>query len=463
MTHFEALCISDMKRSGKNAAVAFERLDSDHKGYVTLDDIMDLLGNDALHSEDMMRQMWGDSMKAVNFSRSQARITYEDFLLLMKGQTRDTECEPSEIVPMKRGLDVSNSQLRVVLEEKADEHSDPEGGSPVGKSAEILATEGGTTPLVPRAADLLDLDDTPLSMDEDDDVTERSGSFVLPSSITPPVTPSRRPIEVISPLRARVEAQPPLSNSTSSPDLAEVAKPSVLAIPKPMPYIRTRSRSYDEKNHSPGAGEFAGHMFAADSRRAVLLPEHTEDISANDGKTALQHNRKLYRAHRQMRLSVMEASKRFEEQQARHAHDVLLAQQAETDSLNKGQAGLVMRRVQNKTVSTEQVRKLLEQNKKEQQSLMEVANRRGGRGRRTRKKTISDIGGMLGSMSQDEMTKISIAAAGDSEGSRLAVPAIIETTEIDPEETNPRGATVPGDFRKVNDPFGAHGKYGRLS
>ena len=55
---------------------------------MTLDDIMDLLGNDALHSEEMMTKMWGDSMKAVNCN--EARITYDDFLLLMKGQTKES-------------------------------------------------------------------------------------------------------------------------------------------------------------------------------------------------------------------------------------------------------------------------------------------------------------------------------------------------------------------------------------
>ena len=91
---------------------------------------------------------------------------------------------------------------------------------------------------------------------------------------------------------------------------------------------------------------------------------------------------------------------------------------------------------------------------------MEMANRRGGRGKRHRKKTISDIGGMLGSMAQEEMTKLSIEAAASSE-MEPDVPTIIETSGTEDDDTNPRGATVPGDFRKVNDPFGVHGKYGR--
>lgn len=455
---FIAAGLSQCKVDDRNLRLAFDRLDSDHKGYVTLDDIMDLLGNDALHSEDMMREMWGDSMKAVN--STQAHITFEDFLLLMKGQTRDAcDAEATEIIPMKKASQESKSNLRVVMEERAEELSELD-----TNKLEVMGDVCQS--LLPNPITMLEPDDMPLSMDEDDDMIGKAGGFLGSSlSTTPPSTPSRRGVDPTSPLHARLNSPSILNHSTSNPDLPSIAEMEHETIPKPKPYLRTRSRSYDENNHMPSDGieDSLAQIFVPDARRALLLPEHDKEhmvVLIDDSKTALQHNRHLYRAHRQMRLSVMEASKRFEEQQARHAHDILLAQQVETDSINKGQAGLVMRRVQNKTVSTEQVKKLLEQNKKEQQSLMEVANRRGGRGRRHRKKTISDIGGMLGSMAQDDMTKISMEAATPE--FVPDVPTVIETTVTEDMETNPRGATVPGDFRKVNDPFGAHGKYGRL-
>ena len=78
----------------RNLRLAFDRLDSDHKGYITFENVMDLMGNDAEQSEDAMRSMWGDSMKACNCSH--ARITYENFLLLMKGQTKET-VEPERL------------------------------------------------------------------------------------------------------------------------------------------------------------------------------------------------------------------------------------------------------------------------------------------------------------------------------------------------------------------------------
>lgn len=446
---FIAAGLSHCKVDDRNLRLAFDRLDSDHKGYVTLDDIMDLLGND-VHSEDVMREMWGDGMKAVNCS--QAHITFEDFLLLMKGQTREpVEAEAPDIVPIKKNSSESKPGLRVVLEENTEELDI----DPVKRE-----NEGGhQTPLIPKSNEWLDQEDIPLSMDEDDDFLPLPGNSIGSASVvTPPATPSRPGVDRPSPRSPKIQ-------SGSSPDLVSGDDTILPSIPKPKPYLRTRSRSYDENNHSQrdGIDDLAAHIFFTDARRALLLPEHDKVqmvVLNEDNKTALQHNRHLYRTHRQMRLSVMEASKRFEEQQARRARDVLLAQQAESDSSNKGQAGLVMRRVQNKTVSTEQVKKLLEQNKKEQQSLMEVANRRGGRGRRHRKKTISDIGGMLGSMAQEEMTKISIEASASAE-IEPDVPTIIETSATEDDDTNPRGATVPGDFRKVNDPFGVHGKYGR--
>lgn len=117
---------------------------------------------------------------------------------------------------------------------------------------------------------------------------------------------------------------------------------------------------------------------------------------------------------------------------------------------------------------------------------------------------------MMGSLSQDDLHKISVEAAdGDGGPTRssvdlsisalpedrpsLGIPSVIDTSvpskggingsngddvaggdgsgssngnssnnNINSPETNLRGATVPGDFRKVNDPFGAHGKYGRM-
>ena len=92
LLQFIAAGLSHCQVDERNLKLAFDRLDSDHKGYITFENVMDLMGNDATQSEDAMRRMWGDSMKACQ--NKDAHITYDDFLLLMKGQTRPGAAPP---------------------------------------------------------------------------------------------------------------------------------------------------------------------------------------------------------------------------------------------------------------------------------------------------------------------------------------------------------------------------------
>merc|ERR1712137_535325 len=64
-------------------------------------------------------------------------------------------------------------------------------------------------------------------------------------------------------------------------------------------------------------------------------------------------------------------------------------------------AGLVMRHGTKLQVTSEAIRKYLDKAMVEQQALLEKANRRGGRGRRNRKKTISDMSAMMSPTIQD--------------------------------------------------------------
>jgi hypothetical protein len=476
--------------------------------YVTLDDIMNLIGSDSLHSEEVMRQMWGDSMQSVNCNRS--RITYDDFLLLMKGQTKEAVDQESKTKVTK------SERLVVVLEETcaAEEKAEnvitlPSGdqvtldgsiriaGSDHGKSSPApmpLTPKSGpmsTMPLTPimsgSGSDDREMDDTPLSMDADDGFDPRplgqvTGPFAL--SLTPPISPTRGATDYVSPLTDRRQVNAALS--MSEPHLTLPG----LSIPRPHIMVeRARSRSMgNDEDQGDGSEELKSveekrqgppaPKFAVDARRAVLLPERDpkqKEVIINKNKSNLQVNRQLYRAHRQMRLSVVEASKRFEEQQARHVRDVLIAQneaEGENDGQGLGmiQAGLVMRRGEKKIVSSEDIRSLLDEYKSQQQALFEKANKRGGRGRRTRKKTISDMSGMIGSFSQEDLGPIAVAAAKETKDDEpmstvqapkrdsfenVGLPLIIESTQSDI-----RGATVPGEFRKVQDPFSARGKYG---
>lgn len=412
---FIAAGLSQCQVDDRNLRLAFDRLDSDHKGFVTIDDIMNLVGNDSHVSEEGMRKMWGDSMKAVNCS--EAKVSFDDFLLLMKGQTRET-AESEELGVMSM----------------IDENG----------TGNVACGMMPLTPIPSASDEIMDIDDTPLSMDDDDDLNATPTPF---GALTPPVSPTRSLNGQSTPKAVKISPFKLVTDDMHS-ELPNIP------IPKPGHYVRKRSRSFDENDFKQQI-----QNIPADARRAVALPGRDSKID-DKNKSALQVNRQLYRAHRQMRLAVTEASKRFEEQQALRARNYLLAQEAEKDKGPSKIAGLVMRRVENKTVSSEEVKKLLEKNRKEQQSLMEVASRRGGRGRRIRKKTISDMSGMMGSLSQDDMSKIAQDAATTNEQQPL-LPAVEEAVELNPELV--RGATVPGEFKKVRDPFGAHGKYGKAT
>jgi hypothetical protein len=434
--------------------------------YVTLDDIMDLVGSDS-SNEEAYRKMWGDSMKDCKCST--ARITYDDFLLIMKGQTRE-DVVPAPVPRVESTPQLSGGLLTVHEEIISKASPRPASlNSDKIKPGDISTPSGvrPVTPLMPVTPSAAVGIDTPLSMDDDDGIVVTNPNYPMVPSFTPPVTPLRGAVDYVSP-----RSSPRVATTRSTDDLTSLNNsnpdmPRVMPIPSmPRPALltlRQKSRSLDE-TQLQSCLDFLPAAFPTDARRAVALPE-ADGKSQDPSVSALQANRKLYRAHRQMRLSVMEASKRFEEQQARHARNVLLAQEEEENKARKGHAGLVMRRVENKTVSSEAVKQLLEQNRKEQQKLMEKANRIGGRGRRIRKKTISDMSGIMGSLSNEEMTKISIQAAKpqtDREAVPPSIPPVIETKALEEDAADIRGATVPGEFRKVNDPFGAHGKYASL-
>jgi hypothetical protein len=464
---------------------------------------MDLVGNDSFHSEEVMRKMWGDSLKAVNCN--QTRITYDDFLLLMKGQSKGTAEGPDSksklitpqvlLVVPEEPVVLADETLPVKIETISVENAItlPSGdvvtedgqitqprlvltGSDHGSG--LKPSPSSAVPLTPISShdnDHMDVQDTPLSMDDDDDLSPLPMSIdfrVSPdrlTSLTPPTTPERGAADYLSPVRARSMSTEMLSApQLKLPGLGGMGKPSCVL-------SRQRSRSVGDKDEDGSAVDKKGEntpKFLPDARRALALPEHEKNqayAAINDkSKSALQVNRQLYRAHRHMRISVVEASKRFEEQQARHARDFLIAQnEAEGDGLIK--AGLVMRRGENKKIPREAIKKYLEQSQTQQEALVVLANKRGGRGRRTRKKTISDMSGMIGSLSQEELGPISIAAASEEQipdhqpaplKALLEEPLAIPEVVLEPTEPNHRGATVLGEFRKVKDPFSAHGMYG---
>lgn len=486
---FIAAGLSQCQVDDRNLRLAFDRLDSDHKGYITFENVMDLMGNDIEKSEDAMRSMWGDSMKACNCKN--ARITYENFLLLMKGQPKEQEQHDMEVssafadssIRFQAGQQVQ--PLHVLHEIRSEEGhtTDEDDDKIVLPSGDVVNLANGSIseskdepasvmpPFRKTVIDAISEVDTPLSMDDDDDLAN-AGNSSYSGTLTPPMSPMRGPADYVTPRGDRLSRSPDFKDLDKLAPLPGAAP--VFPSPK-IEYVRRRSRSVDDQDKE-SVEEDEKPLFVTDARRATHLPEHghndevIDSIIKDDSKTPLVVNRTLYRAHRQMRLAVLEASKRFEEQQAQRARDILTAEEEgkEADGMGTYGAGLVMRHGQKKPVTSEAVRTWLLQNEKRQEALVEKANKRCGRGRRTRKKTISDMSGMLASMNTDEAAGIPLASISTEETGHQSSPTRLTESDGDLPPDGPlaegvvRDATVPGVFRKTVDPFSKGGLYGRM-
>jgi len=490
---FIAAGLSQCQVDDRNLRLAFDRLDSDHKGYITFENVMDLMGNDIEKSEDAMRSMWGDSMKACNCKN--AMITYENFLLLMKGQPKEQEQHEMEVTSPFTGSSMrfqgvqQAPQLHVLHEIRSEEGhtTDEDEDKIVLPSGDIVNLANGviseskvdatgqfpvTPPFRKAPVDVIEEEmDTPLSMDDDDDLANAGSSHT--GTLTPPMSPLRGPADYITPRAGdRTSRSPVFQNLDRLAPLPGTAP----EFPSPrVEYVRRRSRSVDDQDKAADEDEDEKPLFVTDARRATHLPEHghnddvIDSLIKDESKTPLVVNRTLYRAHRQMRLAVLEASKRFEEQQAQRARDILTAEEEgkEADAVGTYGAGLVMRHGQKKPVTSEAVRTWLIQNEKRQEALVEKANKRCGRGRRTRKKTISDMSGMLASMNTEEASGAPLASISTDEAGNPPTPTkMADSDSALPDGTLADGvvrdATVPGVFRKTVDPFSKNGLYGHM-
>ena len=389
-------------------------------------------------------------------------------MLLMKGQGQTKEIIDQGSCTKQNGSSQLLQQPSKKLSAVPEGESSFDAGQPKGdeKTASSSSSSNGAqpcgkAPLTPVLGSPYDDDmgeDTPLSMDDDDD---------LPPSPTTDrsILRSYEATDSLSPLGFGPNRLAPDMHLFNQSD-PNLSIPGLLPLTsKPMTYARQRSRSVGGEKDDEDQPEYElpplvkGSVpdASCDGASSTELRKNREVESSIN---ALQVNRQLYRiAHRQMRLSVIEASKQFEEQQTNHARAVLM-KAAETSA----PAGLVMRRGQNKQISSEAIQNFMDQNRSHQEALVKKANMRGGRGRRTRKKTISDMSGMVGSLSQEESHPASVAAA-ESPPNEAHTPLVNGVPSLPPileptEPANIRGATVPGEFKKVQDPFGVHGKYG---
>jgi calcium-dependent protein kinase len=414
---FIAAGLSHCKVDERNLKLAFDRLDADHTGYITFENFMDLIGNGAGHSEEVLREMWGEA----SMNNEDAYITYEDFLLLMKGQSKPSKPAQSIHQPMLKKL-----PLQPVMESLTEPQT------PEQKTKSLKSSINSS--FVPSPSSFEDdLSDGPLIMDDDDDglinsgfseaMRHQKGGVVLKESLAKPPTD--------------VEASPTDTRG------------------------RSKSVGSEEAKDSP-----VTTLVGMNSLRAINLPEHVatdeklNSILNDKTKSSLVVNRELYRAHRSMRLAVLDASKRLEEEQQRRAREEMRKEQARTRSAG---AGLIMRH--GGELSADAIKQFVAQRKKEEEQKVQEAKSRGGR-RHNRNKTASDIRGMFGG-SGSELSNLTLptnrenAAPGGIPNFNHLRPPLTPTTPTKssiapdlPELPEMRGATKPGQFRKTNyDPF----------
>eukprot|EP00980_Cylindrotheca_fusiformis_P006450 scaffold1376_cov125-Cylindrotheca_fusiformis.AAC.16 len=85
---FIAAGLSQCNFDERNLKLAFDRLDYDRTGFITLEDMKDLLGNGASDNGEVLK-MWQEGMD--EYCCPLGRLTYDDFRIILKGQGRDKD------------------------------------------------------------------------------------------------------------------------------------------------------------------------------------------------------------------------------------------------------------------------------------------------------------------------------------------------------------------------------------
>jgi Ca2+-binding EF-hand superfamily protein len=416
---FIAAGLSHCKVDERNLKLAFDRLDADHTGYITFENFMDLIGNGAVHSEEALREMWGEA----SMNNSNACITYDDFLLLMKGQTKPNQTKPSQTKP-------SQTKVRVP----------------------------------PPMLDKLPLQPVMEGVNDEDAIVETfsasTGGFLSPSSFDGEGEQSDGPVCI----------DDDGDNGTLNQGFAEAVQHQVtgFAVKDSLaqsknPDTKIRSKSFDSDDTPPSPASWTRNTIMA-----VNLPEHNRtnakvnNLLSDKSKTPLVVNRELYRAHRSLRLAILDASKRLEDERQRRAQEEIRKEQAGSNG-----AGLIMRH--GGELSADAIKQFVVQQQKEELKKVQEASKRSGRRGHTRNRTASDIRGMFGGSGSDlsnlttPLKRETVAAGGIPDFNNPPSPRVLVKSSTHdesriapdlPELPIVRTATQPGQFRKTDyDPF----------
>ena len=110
---FLAAGLSNAKVDDRNLRLAFDRLDTHRRGYITLDNLKDLLGNST--ESEALEKIWVDSLEECSAHLN--RITFDDFKRLMKGQSKEKAPRPGS---GQSSSSIASSKLAAVPETGVD-------------------------------------------------------------------------------------------------------------------------------------------------------------------------------------------------------------------------------------------------------------------------------------------------------------------------------------------------------
>jgi hypothetical protein len=182
-------------------------------------------------------------------------------------------------------------------------------------------------------------------------------------------------------------------------DLEEVGIPEM---PSRSVFQIQRSRSWGERRPDKWIEYDQEDMGLSTSSGVLRTGREAAEVHviADSTVSPIAVNRSIYRAHREMRIAILEASKGFEEDRARRVEAKRIALGATNGHLPiiARRAGLVMRRGSGPDfISGSLLSDIIGMaDVGSCQELLDHASERGGRpGRTRRKKTVSDMTGML--------------------------------------------------------------------
>ena len=104
---FLAAVLSQVKIDNRNLRLAFDRMDMQRKGFITLQDFRDMLGNCV--DEGNLEKVWIDSLSEVESDRD--RMFFADFERLMKGEPPMISAHQEEI---SLSLHISEHSIQVI-------------------------------------------------------------------------------------------------------------------------------------------------------------------------------------------------------------------------------------------------------------------------------------------------------------------------------------------------------------